>query len=114
MMKDGSRHLKHILASITRTLLCSIPTVLGIEHDADAALFVPLGRNSGVMNKKKMAIHEVGKDSFAMGVEVWEVMDAGLNYIAVEFMVRQYSYTGPAMIGCLHECRYFCGVVSSP
>ena len=95
---------------------------LGIEHDADAALFVPLGRNSGVMNKKKMAIHEVGKDSFAMGVEkdwatantVWEVMDAGLNYIAVEFMVRQYSYTGPAMIGCLHECRYFCGVVSSP
>ena len=82
------------------------------------------GRNSGVLNKnlKKLSVKTVGEDYFDMGLEkewaspnkVWDVMDSAFNFIAVEHMVRSYSYAGLAMLRCLHECRYFCGVVSNP
>ena len=45
---------------------------------------------------------------------MWEVIDAGFNYMAVEFMVRRYSYTALAMMRCLHDVRYFCGVAPNP
>ena len=37
-------------------------------------------------------------------------MDAGWNFVGVLFMVRNYSYTGLAMMRALHECRFFCAV----
>ena len=88
------------------------------HHDRCATVEIKnyLSKNSGVTSnsKKQIKVHEVGTDEFAMGVTtqweqaatVWEVMDAGFNFMAVEHMVRSYSYTGLAMIRCLHECRY--------
>ena len=83
-----------------------------------------LTRNAGVQRKKDkmLKIHEVGVDNFSMGVQtnwsqatqVWEVIDAGFNYMAVEFMVRRYSYMALAMMRCLHDVRYFCGVAPNP
>ena len=83
-----------------------------------------LSRNSGVSKeaKKKLKIHEVGYDEFAMGVQtqweqakgIYEVMSGGLNFLAAEFMTRNYSYTAIAMIRGLHEVRYFCGVADTP
>ena len=45
---------------------------------------------------------------------MWEVVDGAMNMMALEFMVRQYSYAALAIIRCVHECRYFCGVVKNP
>ena len=79
------------------------------HHDRCAYIEIKnyLGRSSGVLNrnKKKLAIRDAGEDQFAMGVEkewatpntVWQVMDAAFNYVSVEYMVRQYSYTGLAI-----------------
>ena len=36
------------------------------------------------------------------------------NYIGTDWMIRNYSYTGLAMLRVLHDSRYFCGVSSSP
>ena len=72
-------------------------------------------RNSGVQKElKKMArVEEVGPDGFNVGLGtewnnaqyVWEVVEAGFNYMAVEHMVRNYSYTALAMMRTLHETR---------
>ena len=80
--------------------------------------------NAGVVKEpnKKIKVQDVGVDKFYMGVEtewknaryVWEVVEAGFNYMAVEFMIRNYSYTALAMMRTLHECRYFCGVAPNP
>ena len=40
-------------------------------------------------------------------------MDAGFNFMAVEHMIRDYSYTSLAMMRCLHDNRYFWGVAFS-
>ena len=45
---------------------------------------------------------------------VFEAVDAGFNMVAIEYMVRNYSYTGLAMLRCLHDVRYFCGVSVTP
>ena len=83
-----------------------------------------LTKNSGVgMEKKKLLkVMEVGQEDFSMGLNtnwaqaktVWEVMDAGFNLLAAEFMIRSYSYSTIAMLRCLHDVRYFCGVTSNP
>ena len=74
-----------------------------------------LTKNAGVdrESQKKMKVREVTEDHLSMGIQthwaqandVWEVMDAGFNYVAVLFMVRNYSYSGLAMLRCLHEVR---------
>ena len=79
-----------------------------------------LSSNSTVQKegKKRIKVQDVAVDEFYLGVQtqwinatqVWEVVEAGLNFMAVEFMVRRYSHTALAMIRALHECRYFCGV----
>ena len=79
-----------------------------------------LSKNAGVdrESQKKLKVKGIINDSMSMGIQtdwehasdLWEVMDAGWNYIGVLFMMRNYSYTGLAMMRCLHECRYFCGV----
>ena len=84
-----------------------------------------LSKNSGVSKArpKRLKVHEQDKnDELSMGIQthwedadsVWEAMDAGFNYVAVEFQIRQYNYSPLAMLRCLHECRNFCGVASSP
>ena len=72
-----------------------------------------LTKNSGIgMEKKKlMKVVEIGSEGYSMGMQtnwaqastVWEVMDAGFNYMAVEFMIRNYNYTALAMMRCLHD-----------
>lgn len=74
-----------------------------------------LTRNSGVMteSKKKIKLYNLGSEDVSMGVQtnwenastVWEVMDAAFNLLAVEHMVRPYSYGAIAMMSCCHECR---------
>ena len=93
-------------------------------HDRCAFLEIKnfLSKNAGVArdNKQVAKVAKSDQDEFSMGIStvwepanyVWEVMEAGLNYI--EFMVRGYSYSGLAMLRCLHEARYFCGVASNP
>ena len=83
-----------------------------------------LTKNSGVAREKSklVKIHEVGVEDFSMGVQtnwspastVWEVMDGGFNFLAAEFQTRSYSYTAIAMLRCLHDVRYFCGVADTP
>ena len=83
-----------------------------------------LSKNSwvGMVKKKVMKVLEVGEEDFSMGMRtnweqastVWEVMDAGFNYMAVEFMIRRYSYSALAMMRCLHDVRCFCGVTTNP
>ena len=61
---------------------------------------------------------EIVHDNMSMGSEtnleqandLWGVMDAGWNFVWVLFIVRNYSYTGVAMMKGLHECRFFCAV----
>ena len=70
------------------------------------------------MTQKKLKVKEIVHDHMSMGIEtnweqandLWEVMDAGWNFVGVLFMVRNYSYTGLAMMRALHECRFFCAV----
>ena len=79
-----------------------------------------LSRNSWVCKEanKKIQVQELGSDQFSMGVQtnwegandVHEVFSGGLNFLAAEHMTRQYSYSGIAMIRCLHEVRFFVGV----
>ena len=83
-----------------------------------------LTKNSGVGRevKKSAKIFEVHENEFSMGIQtnwlqasdVFEVVDAGWNYLGVEFMVRNYSYTALAIMRCLHEVRFFVGVCSGP
>ena len=83
-----------------------------------------MSKNSGVgaAAKKQIKVHEVSDELFAMSVQqhwdtassVWEVVDAGFNYLAVEHMIQPYSYSPIAMFRVLHESRYFCGVCPDP
>ena len=65
-------------------------------------------------SKKKVRVQEIGQDEFSMGVEtqwqpadtVFEVVDAGFNFLCLEHMIRPYSYTAIAMIRCLHDSKY--------
>ena len=104
-------YLEYILpGNMNESVICK-------SHDRCAFIEIKnfLSKNSGVAreNKKKIKVYEVGNDEFGMGVQthweqastVWEVMDAGLNFLAVEWMIRNYSFTALAMIRCLHECR---------
>ena len=82
-----------------------------------------MSRNSGVCReaKKKLKVKEVASDEYEMGVQtkwegahdIHEVMSAGLNFLAAEYMTRPYSYTAIAMIRALHEVRFFVGVAPS-
>ena len=64
--------------------------------------------NAGVVKEpnKKIKLQDLGVDKFYMGVEtewnnaqcVCEVVEAGFSYMAVEFMIRNYSYTALAMM----------------
>ena len=116
----GSIYLEHITNGDVH------PGTICKSHDRGAFVEIKnfLSKNSGVGTAKKkiLKVTEIGSDDFAMGVQtnwseattVYEVMDAGFNYLAVEFMVRQYSYTALAMMRCLHDVRYFCGVTTNP
>ena len=87
------------------------------SHDRNAYTKLDnfLMKNSGVAdkNKKKIQVQEVGEDQYAMGVEtrweqattVWEVVDGIMNFMALEHMIRQYSYTGLAMLRALHNMK---------
>ena len=76
-----------------------------------------LTKNYGVAREKtkQLRVKEVRDDEFCMGIEtqwlsandVYEVVDAGFNYLCCEFMIRNYSYTAIAIMRCLHEVRYF-------
>ena len=80
-----------------------------------------LTKNSGVMRKldKKLKVDRQD-DEYSMGIQtswldasdVFEVVDAGWNYLSLEFMVRGYSYAGIAIMRCLHEVRFFAGVAT--
>ena len=108
----ASMYLEHLMpGAINEATLCK-------AHDRCSFMELKnyLGKNSNVSEKsrKKLAITEVGEDQYNMGVEtkwegadtVWEAMDAGLNFLAAQHMIRQYSYSGLAMLRCLHACRY--------
>ena len=118
----ASLYLDHLMPGhINEGTLCK-------HHDQGA--FIELknyySKNSGVGKEKKrkldVDVENLGYDQFSMGVKtvwdqtesVWDVVDGGFNYVAAEFMTRSYSYTGIAMMRCLHECRYFCGVSPTP
>ena len=83
-----------------------------------------LSKNFGVGTEKKklLKIVDIGSDDLSMGMKtnwaeastVWEVMDAGFNYVAVEYMIRGYNYSPLAMLRCLHDVRYFSGVTNNP
>ena len=95
-------------------------------HDREAHWEIKnlLTRNSGVQRelRKQVKVDVVQSDEFSMGVQtqwnsanyVWEIVEAGFNYMAVEHMIRTYSYTALAMMRTLHECRYFCGCTNNP
>ena len=75
-----------------------------------------LTKNNNVLSeaKKKLKVMDdlAGEMHFGLqthwlaATTVWEVVDAGLNYAAVEFMIRGWNYSPLAMTRCLHECRY--------
>ena len=113
-------YLEHLMpGTVNEATICK-------RHDSHAYVEIKnfLSKNSGVgtASKKQIKVHEVSDELFAMGVQqhwdtassVWEVMDAGFNYMAVEYMIRPYSYSPLAMMRVLHESRYFCGVASDP
>ena len=74
-----------------------------------------LTKNSNVFSESKKKLKVIDNMSGEMHMDirtdwqsantVWEAVDAGLNYCAVEFQIRQYNYSPLAMIRCLHECR---------
>ena len=103
--------LEHLMAgTINEKTLCK-----HADRNAFTKLENYLSKNSGVTekSKKKLSVQEVGEDQYSMGVEtkweqastVFEAVGGVLNYIACEHMIRQYSYTGIAMIRALHEHR---------
>ena len=113
-------YLDHLMpGSVNEHTICK-------NHDRWAIVEIKnfLTKNSGVARErqKHLKVREVANEELSMGIQtvweqassVWEVMDAGFNYVAVEFMTRNYNYTGLAMLRVLHECRYFCGVASNP
>ena len=61
-------------------------------------------------------------EEFNMGINtqwnpahyVWEVVEAGFNYMAIEHKVRNYSYTALAIMRGLNECMYFSGCTKVP
>ena len=75
-----------------------------------------LTKNNNVLSeaKKKLKVTDdlAGEMHFGLqthwlaATTVWEVVDAGLNFAAVEFMIRGWNYSPLAVIRCLHECRY--------
>jgi hypothetical protein len=112
--------LEHLMAgSINEKTLCK-----HADRNAFTKLENYLGKNSGVTekSKKKLSVHEIGEDQYQMGVEtkwepastVFEAVGGLLNYISCEHMIRQYSYTGLAMLRALHENKFFCTVADSP
>ena len=116
----GSIYLEHITnGDIHPGTICK-------SHDRGAFVEIKnfLTKNSvvGTAKKKILKVTEIGSDDFAMGVQtnwaeastVYEVIDAGFKYLAVEFMVRRYNYTALAMMRCLHDVRYFCRVATNP
>ena len=116
----GSLYLEHIMnGDVNPSTLCK-----SFDRGAFVELKNYLTKNSGIgMEKKKlMKIVEIGSEGYSMGMQtnwaqastVWEVMDAGFNYMAVEFMIRNYNYTALAMMRCLHDVRYFSGVTTNP
>ena len=107
----ASLYLEHIMAGhVNEATICK-------AHDRCAYIEIKnfLSKNANVesKNKKEIKVHLVSEDQFGMGVRtqweqatsVWEVVDAAWNYLSVEFMVRNYSYTAIAQFRCLHECR---------
>ena len=111
----SSLYLEHVMpGSVNEATICK-------SHHRVAPVEIKnfLSKNANVLSekKKKIKMYEVGNDEFSMGVQtqweqaatVWEVVDAGFNFLSVEFMVRNYSYTAIAMLRCLHECRWFDG-----
>ena len=116
----STMYMEHLMpGSVNEATVCK-------RHDSHAYVEVKnfLSKNSGVgsISKKQIRVHEVSDELFAMGVQqhwdvastVWEVMDAAFNFMAVEHMIRPYSYTALAMMHVLHESRFFCGVASDP
>ena len=115
----GSLYLDHIMtSSINDSTLCKAN-----DRWAYTEIKNWLSRNSAVgrENAKRFKVREVTSDKFSMGIQtqwdnaetVWEVMDAGFNFLGAEWMIRNYSHAGLAMIRVLHDSRYFCGVTSS-
>ena len=88
-----------------------------MSHDRGAHIELKnfLTKNSNVFSesKKKLKVMDDLPGEMHLGIRtdwqsattVWEAVDAGLNYAAVEFMVRSYNYSPLAMIRCLHESR---------
>ena len=109
-------YLEHIMPNNVN------PSVKCKMHDRCALWEIKnlLTKNAGVFREsgKKIKVNEIANNEFSMGLEtqwlpateVFEVVDAGFNYLCCEFMIRGYSYTAIAMMRCLHEVRYFCGV----
>ena len=119
-IRGSAMYLEHIMPGhVNESTTCK-------NYDRCAHLEIKnwLTKNAGVgrANFKRLKIHEVVEDAFSMGIEtqwgqatqVYEVVDAGFNFLCVEFMTRNYSYTAIAMLRCLHEVRYFCGVADTP
>ena len=88
-----------------------------MAHDRGAHLELKnfLSKNSNVLSesKKKLKVmdnlagemHLDVRTDWQAASTVWEAVDAGLNYAAVEFQIRGYNYSPLAMIRCLHESR---------
>ena len=112
-------YLEHIMAaSINDSTLCK-----ACDRWAFTEIKNWLSRNSGVGREhaKRLRVKEITSDKFSMGIQthwdnpetVWEVIDAGWNFLGAEWMIRNYSHTGLAMMRVLHDSRYFCGVSAS-
>ena len=88
-----------------------------MAHDRGSHLELKnfLTKNSNVFSesKKKLKVMDNHAGEMHMDIRtdwqsantVWEAVDAGLNYAAVEFQIRRYNYSPLAMIRCLHESR---------
>ena len=132
----SSLYLEHLMPGfVNEATICKVYDVCAYTEIKNY-----LTKNAGVdrESQKKLKVKEVTEDHLSMGIQthwaqandVWEVMDAGIipnlgtckhfimnsgfNYVAVLFMVRNYSYSGLAMLRCLHEVRYFCRVANGP
>ena len=107
----ASLHTEHLMPGMVAE-----KTIL-MAHDRGAHIELKnfLTKNSNVFSesKKKLKVTDDLAGEMHLGIRtdwqsaatVWEAVDAGLNYAAVEFMVRSYNYSPLAMIRCLHECR---------
>ena len=119
-IRGSALYLEHIMqVHVNEVTICK-------SYDRCAILEIKnfLTKNSGVASdlKKRCKIYDIQEDEFNLGIHtqwskadtVFEVVDAAFNYLCVEFMIRNYSYTAIAILRGLHECRYFCGVAASP